>query len=58
MSAPRAVTARRAAIPVAPYNFVPFDSAAVIPAPAGKAAIGQGSIVCKLEALTPLLVLA
>lgn len=55
VSAPRN-TARARCDAVAPYNFVPFDSAAVIPAPAGESRHWSGSIVCKLEALTPLLV--
>lgn len=41
---------------VAPYNFVPFDASAVIPAFDDEKGIWSGKIVCKLQALTPLLV--
>lgn len=41
---------------VAPYNFIPFDARAVIPAFADEPGRWSGKIVCSLKALTPFLV--
>lgn len=41
---------------VAPYNFIPFESGAVIPAFEDEEGVWSGKIVCELMALTPLLV--
>lgn len=41
---------------VAPYNFIPFESGAVIPAFEDEEGIWSGKIVCSMTALTPLLV--
>ena len=40
----------------APYNFIPYDPAAVIPEAAGGRGTWSGVLHCRLEALTPLLV--
>ncbi|MBD5641711.1 MAG: TIGR03986 family CRISPR-associated RAMP protein [Desulfovibrio sp.] len=57
-SAPANAQGRALVDAVAPYNFVPFDAAAVLPAFEDEEGIWSGTITCSLKALTPLLVCA